>query len=159
MRFGEKLRLAREARGLTQQQLADKLHLSRAAISLYEAGLRKVGADDTPLFAEALGLDESIFDTVSSKPIWAEVEEALSQVRRILLAADNPSGGSVVNPEDGAVYIEKTGTEDVRTIRNNQLTGPAAQLGALDRPPEMVPQTETLRKQVAQTNRKFAMAL
>ena len=37
------LRLARKAKGLTQQHVADELHISREALSYYENGLRDPG--------------------------------------------------------------------------------------------------------------------
>lgn len=40
MEFGEKLRQAREAKGMTQQSLADKLYVTRQAVSRWECGAR-----------------------------------------------------------------------------------------------------------------------
>lgn len=40
MEFGEKLRKAREARGLTQQTLANELYVTRQAVSRWECGAR-----------------------------------------------------------------------------------------------------------------------
>ena len=36
MEFGEKLRQSREAKGMTQQKLADRLFVSRQAVSRWE---------------------------------------------------------------------------------------------------------------------------
>ena len=38
---GNQIKFYREKRGLTQQDLADKLNVSRQAVSRYEKGLRK----------------------------------------------------------------------------------------------------------------------
>lgn len=38
--FGEKIRNLRENKGMTQQTLADKLHVTRQAISRWECGAR-----------------------------------------------------------------------------------------------------------------------
>ena len=38
MEFGEKLRQAREAKGMTQQKLADRLFVTRQAVSRWECG-------------------------------------------------------------------------------------------------------------------------
>lgn len=84
MLFSEKLRLLREAKGLTQAQLAEKVNVSRALISLYEAGSRKVAVDDVPALAEALEVDDSFFH---QQELWAEVEAALAQAKRILADA------------------------------------------------------------------------
>lgn len=40
MEFGEKIRQAREAKGMTQQSLADKLYVTRQAVSRWECGAR-----------------------------------------------------------------------------------------------------------------------
>lgn len=82
MRFNEKLRLLREARGWTQAELADRANVSRAAISLYESGARRVAYDDAPMLATALGVDKSVFDR---EELWTEYEEALAQAKQILL--------------------------------------------------------------------------
>lgn len=37
--FGTRLRMARKMRGLSQQQLADKLNISKQAVSKFERGL------------------------------------------------------------------------------------------------------------------------
>src|SRR5579859_3382790 len=56
--FGELLRRARVAAGLTQEELAERAHLSARAISDLEGGARRAPYKDTVrLLAEALGLD------------------------------------------------------------------------------------------------------
>ena len=40
MEFGEKLRQSREAKGMTQQKLADRLFVTRQAVSRWECGAR-----------------------------------------------------------------------------------------------------------------------
>ncbi|MHD0383386.1 helix-turn-helix transcriptional regulator [Staphylococcus simulans] len=42
---GNQIKVYREKRGLTQQGLADKLNVSRQAVSRYEKGLRKANQD------------------------------------------------------------------------------------------------------------------
>ena len=42
---GNQIKEHREKRGLTQQGLADKLNVSRQAVSRYEKGLRKANQD------------------------------------------------------------------------------------------------------------------
>ncbi len=43
--IGEQIKNLRERKGLTQQGLADKLDVSRQAVSRYEKGLRKANQD------------------------------------------------------------------------------------------------------------------
>ena len=43
MEFGEKLRQSREAKGMTQQKLADRLFVTRQAVSRWECGARYPG--------------------------------------------------------------------------------------------------------------------
>ena len=45
MEFGEKLRQLRKSRGLTQEELADALYVSRTAVSKWESGRGYPGID------------------------------------------------------------------------------------------------------------------
>lgn len=45
--FGEKIRYLREKKGLTQQELANAIGISKSAIANYECGLRKPKKDNT----------------------------------------------------------------------------------------------------------------
>lgn len=95
--FNEKLRLLREARGLTQAELAARANLSRAAISLYESGARRVAYDDAPMLASALGVDRTVFDR---DELWAEYEAALAQAKAILLGATNTTRDNHAEPSN-----------------------------------------------------------
>jgi len=53
--FGEKVRAAREARGLSQEALADAAGLHRTHISLIERGQRSVRLETIEKLAVALG--------------------------------------------------------------------------------------------------------
>lgn len=52
-----RLRTAREAAGLTQGQVAQKLQVHRPTISEIEAGRRRVSADELAAFADLYGID------------------------------------------------------------------------------------------------------
>ena len=53
--MGEKLRAAREAAGLTQTQLADKVGVQQRDISRWETGRREPGVLIVKKMAQALG--------------------------------------------------------------------------------------------------------
>src|SRR6516164_9225280 len=58
--FGELLRRARQAAGLTQEELAERAGLSRRGIADLESGARKTPRKDTvALLAAALGVSEA----------------------------------------------------------------------------------------------------
>ena len=58
--FSDLLRRHRRARGLTQEELAERSRLSRLAIQALEAGRRQTPREDTvQLLADALGLDDA----------------------------------------------------------------------------------------------------
>ena len=52
--FPERLRAARETRGLSQAELAEKAHLQASAISHFETGTRKPSFDNLRRLADAL---------------------------------------------------------------------------------------------------------
>lgn len=70
MTFGEKLKNLRTAHDLTQEQLADKIFVTRAAISKWETDKGYPGIDSLRLLAQCFGvtIDELISDEdVSNK--------------------------------------------------------------------------------------------
>lgn len=115
MRFNEKLRLLREAKGITQAQLAERTHLSRAAISLYESGARRVAFDDAPMLADALGVDKTVFD---QDELWAEYEAALAQAKQILLGHGKSARDSHADPasdsQPSAAHVAGTDESSTR---------------------------------------------
>jgi len=52
--IGQRIKKAREALGISQLELAMRLGRDQSAISSYEAGRRRLSADDIPLFAKEL---------------------------------------------------------------------------------------------------------
>ena len=73
MRIGEKLRMIREARGLSQEELADRLSVSIPAISRWESGARTFPADELGRIADALGVEAVTF---YASEAWGKIEEA-----------------------------------------------------------------------------------
>lgn len=59
--IGRKIRILRKTRGLTQQQLADKLNVKRATISNYEIGRRSPHIKELEAISEALGVNLEYF--------------------------------------------------------------------------------------------------
>lgn len=59
--IGHKIKVLRKSRGLTQQQLADKLGVQRATVSNYEIGRRTPHLNDLRKLAEALGTSMEYF--------------------------------------------------------------------------------------------------
>lgn len=67
--IGQKIKILRKTRGLTQQQLADKLNVKRATISNYEIGRRSPHIKELELIAEALGVGLDYFGYGGSETI------------------------------------------------------------------------------------------
>lgn len=59
--IGNKIKILRKTRGLTQQQLADKLEVGRATISNYEIGRRSPHMKELEQIATALGVTLEYF--------------------------------------------------------------------------------------------------
>lgn len=70
--FGEKLRRAREAKGMTQQSLAEKLYVTRQAVSRWECGDRFPDLITTKRISQIL--DASIDDLISEKEMKSVAE-------------------------------------------------------------------------------------
>jgi len=61
MRIGEKIKLARNEKGLTQVELAEKLGISRSAIACYETERRTPDFKDLQNIASMLGVSVEYF--------------------------------------------------------------------------------------------------
>ncbi|MCQ2486178.1 MAG: helix-turn-helix domain-containing protein [Clostridia bacterium] len=77
MEFGENLKRAREGKGLTQQTLADKLYVTRQAVSRWECGSRYPDLLTTKCIADVL--DVSVEALLSDDPMtdFSEKQEVL----------------------------------------------------------------------------------
>ena len=78
--IASRLRLAREAAGFSQGQVAKRLGLHRPTLSEIEAGRRRVSADELPQLAELYGVDVAWL--TSGEPSSADV-----LYERLMLAA------------------------------------------------------------------------
>lgn len=76
---GKKLQELRKGRKLTQQQLADKMGVTRATISNYEVGRRAPHLSELKRFAEFYGVGLDFFGVASKD----EVFELLSRAKAV----------------------------------------------------------------------------
>lgn len=67
--IGKKIKILRKTRGLTQEQLADKLRVKRATISNYEIGRRSPHIKELEEIAEALGVGLEYFGVGGSAAV------------------------------------------------------------------------------------------
>ncbi len=67
--IGQKIKILRKTRGLTQQQLADKLEVKRATISNYEIGRRSPHIKELENIASALGVGLDYFGVGENETI------------------------------------------------------------------------------------------
>lgn len=81
--FGQKLKTARELRGLNQEQLADRSGLQASAISHFETGNRKPSFENLKKLADALGVstdyllgrtDDPEGHAVPNDPLYRDVQ-------------------------------------------------------------------------------------
>ena len=86
--IGKKIKILRKTRGLTQQQLADKLGIKRATISNYEIGRRSPSnVKELEKIAEALGVNieyfgisgGEVYDLVARAKLLFENEEITAE--------------------------------------------------------------------------------
>lgn len=54
MTIGERIKLKREALGLTQRELSEKLYVKRETVNQWESGTRQIKGDDVARLADAL---------------------------------------------------------------------------------------------------------
>ena len=81
MSFGETLRRLRVEKGLTQQQLADCLHVDRASVARWELGRRSPDIATVSHLAEALAIDAAML---------IDTAEESSEALNVLLVDDKP---------------------------------------------------------------------
>lgn len=75
--IGVRIRRAREARGLSQEQLAEMISRTQFSVSEYESGKRRIYAHDLPNIARALGVPLMYFyeDALSDADLDATLLE------------------------------------------------------------------------------------
>ena len=74
--IGKKLKVLRKSRGLTQQDLADRLECRRSTISNYEIGRRSPSIQELPRIASILGVGLDYFGIDKGKDLHELVASA-----------------------------------------------------------------------------------
>lgn len=74
-RFTQNLRRARKAAGLTQQQLADRLHVTRQSVSSWELGRTEPDFETAGRLAEIFGTSVSSLLGEDEKPAYARFQK------------------------------------------------------------------------------------
>jgi transcriptional regulator with XRE-family HTH domain len=71
--LGERIRIARERKELSQEEFAVRIKRDQRAVSLYERGKRRIAASDLPLLADVLDVPlmyfyegESVLDDIDA---------------------------------------------------------------------------------------------
>ena len=86
MEFGEKLQLLRKRHGLTQEQLAAKLYVSRTAVSKWESGKGYPGIDSLKAISGVFSV--SIDDLLSGEELLTLAQrESSAKLKRFSLGA------------------------------------------------------------------------
>ena len=85
--IGTNIRAARNVKGLTQDELAERIHTTRQTVSNYETGRSQPDLETLSLLAEALECDEERLLYGKARPATDPRE-----VRRLVIAA--PRGGA-----------------------------------------------------------------
>lgn len=84
--FGEFLRAAREIRGLTQQEMADRAKITQSMISGLESGKKKITSDNVARILEGLNMEAPLMCEIMARighDLEAEHQPAKGQSVRI----------------------------------------------------------------------------
>lgn len=112
MEIKENIRKIRLAKGMTQEQFAEVLHLDPSVISKIEKGERKILADDLVKFAELIGEDVTYFYTYPKKYVDSEL---LNAPERISVTFE-------VSPDKRDILLKLVTGQDPVDLRNTQET-------------------------------------
>ena len=104
MDMNEKLAELRKAKGLTQKDLAETLHVSRQAISRWEVGTAAPSLDNLTYLSQLYGVP--LDDLVGKEDTVSETEEATpSHVPEDFVLPPTPEPVRVARPHTSLIYL------------------------------------------------------
>lgn len=86
MEMGEKLKMLRAEKGISQQALADAIHVSRSAIAKWENGLGYPSQDSYEALIAFYGVDENYFRTEKPEAVIVTKNRHIRLLRILLIA-------------------------------------------------------------------------
>ena len=95
IKIGKKIKDAREKMGLSQKELAEKLGIAKEMISFWEAGKRRIYADDMIRVFSELGIISRIGEIAfieNEEPSNYQIYSEIQKIKSVLsiVARDNP---------------------------------------------------------------------
>ncbi|RKO67373.1 LexA family protein [Desulfofundulus salinus] len=130
--IGKRIKIAREDRGLTQEQLGEKLGFTKTAINLYEKGKRRISIDDLKRISTILGKPLSFFlgeSIVPMETISTLIQKPLADflpIKQVPLLGTIRAGASPYSEADilGYVSIDKELDADFAfKVRDDSMSG------------------------------------
>ena len=103
--FGDKIREARKAAGLTQRQLADKVNVSNTSISNWEKNLSRPDPDTIQHLCWALNVQPNYFFSVDSASALPSNILPMPEMRKIPLVGTIACGEPILAAENIEDYV------------------------------------------------------
>lgn len=103
--FGDKIREARKAAGLTQRQLADKVNVSNTSISNWEKNLSRPDPDTIQHLCWALNVQPNYFFAVDSTLLLPTNIIPMPEMRKIPLVGTIACGEPILAEENIEEYV------------------------------------------------------
>ena len=104
--FGDKIREARKAAGLTQRQLADKVNVSNTSISNWEKNLSRPDPDTIQHLCWALNVQPNYFFAVEESPALPANIIPMPEMRKIPLLGTIACGEPILAEENIEDYVK-----------------------------------------------------
>lgn len=106
--LGNRLKALRCAKGMTQQELADKLEISPSAIGMYERGKRDPDHETLTALCRLFGVSTDYFlleDAGDAPPSNAELNEMITDFRDRLLSQEGLMFNGVLLSENDIAQV------------------------------------------------------